>query len=152
MIEIVNVKNYSGGLESAIEYIFKVWGDGDNHAYYRDAIENSSLDEEKLPRFYLMLSDKQVIGCCGLIINDFISRQDLYPWLSSLYIEESFRGNAYARLFMAHVLKEAALLGFERVFLTTDHKNYYEKYGWRRIENGIHLITYKETRIYVKDV
>lgn len=152
MINIVNVHAYSGGIDKAINYIHGIWGNESNFEYYKDAIMNSSFKENSLPRFYLLTKGEEIIGCCGLITNDFISRHDLYPWLSSLYVEEDYRGNAYARLLMAHIIKEAKTLNFERVYLTTNHINYYEKYGWKRIEDGIDLFSSKPTRIYSKEV
>lgn len=152
MINIVNVHEYSGGIDKAINYIHSIWGKENNFEYYKDAIMNSTFKKNSLPRFYLLIKDESIIGCCGLITNDFISRHDLYPWLSSLYVEEQYRGNAYARLLMAHIIKEAKSLNFERVYLTTNHINYYEKYGWKRIEDGIDLFNSKPARIYMKEV
>jgi GNAT superfamily N-acetyltransferase len=152
MVDIVNVKDFIGGIDKAVDYIHGVWGNESNRAYYEDSITNGSKDEKRLPRFYLLLNGEEIIGCSGLITNDFISRHDLYPWLSSLYIEEAYRGNAYARLLMAYVIKDAKALGFNTVYLTTNHHHYYEKFGWKRIEDGIDLFTGKHTRIYMKGV
>ena len=33
-------------------------------------------------------------------------------------------------------MREAGHAGFPRLYLTTDHDGYYEKYGWKRIEDG----------------
>ncbi|PRX29335.1 acetyltransferase (GNAT) family protein [Orenia metallireducens] len=150
MIDIVNVKEFSGDLTKAIQYIHGVWGDDSNYNFYQDAIENSSLPDKALPQFYLMLKEDKIIGCSALITNDFISRHDLYPWMACLYVDEEERGHSYARLLIEYAEDQARKAGFSNIYLTTDHAGYYEKYGWQRIEDGIDLFSDQVTRIYTK--
>ena len=135
MIEIVNVHDYSGGLEKAAAYFHQAWS-GISKTFYLDAIVHSSRPGLPLPRFYLLLKDARPIGCYGLVTNDFISRHDLYPWFAALFIEESERGQQLGSLLLEHAGKEAAKVGFAEIYLTTDHEGYYEKYGWNQIEDG----------------
>ncbi len=151
MIEIVNVKDFDGGIEAATKYIHGKWGSEKNYSFYEDAIIHSSLPNRPLPKFYLLLKAGKIIGCYGLIINDFISRHDLYPWFACLYIESSERGAGYGSVLMAHAADEALRAGFSTIYLTTDHDGYYEKYGWQRIENGYELDG-SATRIYKKEI
>lgn len=151
MIKVVNVKDYAEGIDKAIEYIHGAWGNENNYLFYRDAILHSSLPGKSLPQFYLLLKDNDIIGCSGLITNDFISRHDLYPWLSSLYIDVKERGNEYGNVLMEHTEHQAKAVGFPAIYLTTDHDGYYEKYGWERIEDGIDLFSGQPSRIYKKD-
>ncbi len=151
MLEIKNVKDYQN-IDQAIHYIHSIWGNEANFPYYYDAIIHASLEGKKLPHFYILLKNKTIIGCCGLIANDFISRHDLYPWLSSLYINEEERTHGYGHLLMNYAQKEALRYGFTSLYLVTDHDGYYEKYGWNRIEDGIDLFSCKKTRIYTKQL
>ncbi len=150
MLEIVNVKEYSGGIDKAVNYIHGVWGNEQNYLFYKDAIYHSSLPGKTLPKFFLLLKDKKIIGCCALITNDFISRHDLYPWLACLFVDEKERGKEYGNLLMKHAEQEAKKSNFAEIYLTTDLDGYYEKYGWTRIEDGINLFGCKPSRIYMK--
>jgi predicted N-acetyltransferase YhbS len=94
-----------------------------------------------------MLRDDIVIGSYGLIVNDFISRQDLWPWLAALYIEEYERGKELGSYLLEHGRAEAAKLGFQILYLSTSHVGYYEKYGWRFIGYG-YDVGGESTRIY----
>ena len=86
-----------------------------------------------------MLKDDEIIGSYGLIVNDFNSRGDLWPWLAALYVNESERGAALGARLLVHGVNEAGKLGFKSVYLITDHVGYYEKYGWHYIADGYGL-------------
>ena len=133
-IQILAVREHPEYLDRAVDYFASKWG-VDRKGYY-DCISNSLTAESPLPRWYLMLKSGEIIGSYGLIVNDFISRQDLWPWLCALYVEESERGKALGSHLLAHGRVEAAKLGFKKLYLTTDHIGYYEKYGWRYIADG----------------
>ena len=93
------------------------------------------------------MKDNEIIGSYGLIVNDFISRQDLWPWLCAVYIEEHERGKALGSRLLEHGRQETAKLGFSKLYLCTDHIGFYEKYGWRYI-GGAYGVSGRETRIY----
>jgi GNAT superfamily N-acetyltransferase len=152
MVEMINVKKYKNGLKAGIRYIHGVWGNAGNYAFYEDAIHNASENDKGLPQFYLLLHDDDIIGCAALIINDFISRHDLYPWVACLYVDEAYRGNQFGSLLLDHAVQCAGNAGFHKVYLTTDLDGYYEKYGWTRMEDGIDLFSGKPSRIYYKEL
>ena len=93
--------------------------------------------------------NKKIIGCAGLITNDFISRGDLYPWICALFIDKNYRGNAFASLLIEKAEKDSKSFGFEYVYLSTDHEGYCEKYGFKYIGLGYHPWG-EESRIYEK--
>jgi len=147
MYKIINVNEYENGLEQAIKYIHSIWGNKNNFPFYNDTIRNSSLPGKPLPRFYLMLDGGKIIGCYALLINDLISRQDLFPWLGCVFIEKVYRGKQLGSKLLEHGREEAKKFGYKTLYLTTDHDGYYEKYGWQRIEDGYEFDG-DSTRIY----
>lgn len=144
---IINVREYKPGIEAAARYFHSKWGRPENFAFYLDAIANSSPDQVSLPRFYLLLEQDRVIACYALLTNDLISRQDLLPWLACLYVEPTSRGRELGSRLLAHGVSEATRMGHHRLYLTTDHDGYYEKYGWTRMEDGYNLFG-ERGRIY----
>ncbi len=142
---ILGIRENPEYLERGIDYFSLKWGI--DRKIYSDCITNSITTDNPLPRWYLMLKDNVIIGSYGLISNDFISRQDLYPWLCALYVEKDERGQRLGAELLEHGRKEASILGFRRLYLCTNHENYYEKYGWRHIANGYHPWN-EESKIY----
>lgn len=135
-INIIGVRENPGYCDRAIKYFSERWGIDEK--IYDDCIRNSITTESPLPRWYLMVKNDEIIGSYGLITNDFISRQDLWPWFCALYIEESERGKKLGEVLMKHGAEEAKKLGFHKMYLCTDHMDYYEKYGWEKIGIGYH--------------
>jgi len=144
---IVNVWDYEGGLDAATKYIHGLWGSDANYNFYYDAISHSSKSEHGLPRFYLLLDNGIIAGCYALLTNDLVSRQDLVPWLGCLFVEPAYRGRQLGETLLKHGIQEAGRMGYEAVYLTTDHDAYYEKYGWIRIEDAYNLFG-EQGRVY----
>lgn len=135
-MKIICVSEHTEYLKRAVEYNCRNWPLDNN--IYIDCIENSIDAEGGIPRWYLLLRGDDIIGSYGLIMNDFISRQDLWPWFAALYIEESERGKRLGGVLLEHGIKEAEKLGYRKLYLCTDHINLYEKYGWKKIGIGYH--------------
>ncbi|KMT57909.1 N-acetyltransferase GCN5 [Listeria fleischmannii 1991] len=125
-------------LRPAINYFQAKWANEDTKMIYEDCLAHALETENPLPQWYLLYDGEKIIGCAGLITNDFISRMDLYPWLCALYIEKNYRGRNYAEILMTHIKKEAKQLGFKHVYLCTNHIGYYEKHQFSYIGEGYH--------------
>ena len=137
-MEVVNIRENPQYKERAIEYFQKKWASDKSKAVYEDCISRSLVTVSPLPIWYLLMDNEKIIGCVGLVTNDFISCMDLWPWLVALFIEEEYRGNAYGNLLIEQVKKDAAEAGFPKVYLSTNHIGYYEKYGFEYVCMGYH--------------
>ena len=145
-MKIISVREFPQYKDNAILYFQKCWKSV-LPVIYEDCISHSVLSKNKLPQWYLLEKEGELIGCAGLVTNDFISRMDLYPWICAIFIEEKHRGNAYSTLLIEKAKKDAKEAGFDSVYLSTDHIGYYEKYGFDYIGQGYHPWG-EESRIY----
>lgn len=126
---ILNIHEHPDYLDRAVDYFSSKWGI--DRQIYHDSISESITTNNPLPRWYLMLDGDRIIGSFGLIENDFMVRKDLKPWLCALYVEESKRCKGLGGKLLAHGRSESVKLGFNKLYLCTDHVGYYEKYGWQ---------------------
>ena len=97
-----------------------------------------------------MLINDIIMGGYGIITNDFISRQDLWPWFCALYVDEKYRSLGLGKMLLEHGRSQAGKLGFEKLYISTDHIGYYEKYGWEYLGNGFDHAG-ESARIYQAD-
>ncbi len=136
-MKIISVRKSPSYMNRAIAYIQQAWPEV-APVIYQECIENCLTGKLPLPQWYLLEMENELIGCAGLITNDFISRMDLYPWLCALYISPSHRGNHYAELLINQAKKETKDFGFDSLYLSTDHVGYYERLGFTCIAEGHH--------------
>ena len=135
MMKIISVRENPNYKDRAIAYFQRNWQEVPP-IIYEDCISNCINARTALPQWYLLEKEGEIIGCTGLITNDFISRMDLYPWICAVFIEESQRGNAYASLLLEKAKQDAKKAGFEYIYLSTSHIGLYEKYDFTYIGNG----------------
>jgi len=132
------------------DYIAPRWTDEEWKRLYDDCIYHSLNARFPLPEWFLAVKGEKIVGCVGLITNDFISRMDLMPWMCALYVEEDERGKGIAGRLIAAAGEYARLNGFHKMYLATDHTSFYERYGGVYIGDGVH--PWKETsRIYMME-
>lgn len=135
---IVSIREQPELAGEAIRYFQKHWATEESKMVYEDCILNCISSPSPLPQWFLLYDNDRIIGCAGLITNDFISRMDLYPWLCALYIEQDRRGHAYGALLIEYIKKQTKAMGYRQLYLCTDHVGYYEKYGFAYLAQGYH--------------
>lgn len=148
-MEVISIKEHAEWSARAIHYFQQKWANEQSMNVYEDCITHCIKSPQPLPQWYLLVDGQKIVGCAGLITNDFISRMDLYPWICALYIEESYRGHHYNQLLLARSQADAKKGGFQHIYLCTDHIGLYEKSGFEYIGTGYHPWG-ESSRIYGK--
>ena len=76
-----------------------------------------------------------------------MSRQDLYPWLASLYITPEHRGKGIGTELQKFLVQYSKGLGYNEIFLYTDLEGYYERTGWKFVATSV-TDSMEEVKIY----
>ena len=135
--QLIAISQHPDYLDAAITYFSEAFGIPEE--IYRDSITASLTTTSTLPRFYVLVKGTELVGCFGLITNDFNSRQDLYPWLAALFVSEKYRGQGLGKLLIQHAVSEVKEMGYPSLYLVTDHTSYYEKFGFEHLGNAYGL-------------
>ena len=97
----------------------------------------SSIDGDNLPLTWIALAGTKPAGMIRFKANDpAANREDLTPWLSSLYVHPRYRQQGLAALLCEHVEVVAKKRGFDKIHLFTGSaEKMYEKMGYKTIDN-----------------
>mgnify|MGYP000267206562 FL=1 len=94
-MKVIHLREHPEYLQEAIAYFQSKWASPASMKVYEDSLTHSFADTD-LPQWFLLVDNQaaavpSIIGCGGLITNDFISRMDLMPWLRALYVDPHYR-------------------------------------------------------------
>ena len=96
----------------------------------------TSIQGDALPVTWVALTDEgKPVGMARLKKNDHIEREDLKPWLGSLFVHPRYRGQGLSDKLCTHVETAARdTYGFDRIYLFTGTaEELYKKRGYERI-------------------
>ncbi len=98
---------------------------------YRESIALCLVGGRPVPQWYLVLDRRDtIVAGAGVIDNDFHDRPDLAPNVCALFVEREFRGLGLARGLLNRIRTDMGSLGIPRLYLITDHTQFYERCGW----------------------
>ena len=88
------------------------------------------LNRETELGWFLCLDGETIVGGLGVIENDFHDRKDLTPNVCAVYTEESHRRRRISGSLLDMAVEDLRGKGISPVYLITDHRGFYERYGW----------------------
>ena len=126
-LEYITLRDRPGLLDAAAAWFHSKWG-VPTEAYLE------SMDAYLAGRteygWYLCLDGGRIVGGMGVIENDFHDRRDLFPNVCAVYTEEDCRGRGIAGRLLELTVEDQRAHGVSPLYLVTDHRGFYERYGW----------------------
>lgn len=98
---------------------------------------------------FAAIASGRIIGMATLMKTDYYPLPEIFPWASTVFVSEEYRGRGVCGKLIEAVNEYARELGFDRTYIPTEFVGLYEKYGYRCIGN---IVNYGGgvDRLYVK--
>ncbi|MBS3990596.1 MAG: GNAT family N-acetyltransferase [Erysipelothrix sp.] len=132
------LKDYPQYFSEWSSFIISAWASETTKPLYEDHFKWMMQSDNVIPTWGVLLKDNEVIGCCGLIVNDFNSRMDVWPYLAAVYIDESQRGAGHAKTMINTMVQIGFDLGFKDIYCASDLVEFYESLGFKHIGKTYH--------------
>lgn len=101
--------------------------------FFQEQLEIGISLKGKIPQSFVMLKGEEIIGFYQFIKNEPIKNMELTPWIATLFIDEKYRGQRLSEKLISHGRRYAHKLGYNKVYISTDHIQLYEKMGFHEI-------------------
>ncbi len=72
----------------------------------------------------------EIVGMTSIMKTDYYPITDIYPWISSVFVTEAYRGRRISGLLIEAANIYARSLGFTKTYIPSEHTGLYEKYGY----------------------
>lgn len=119
----------------------KMWDEVKNYAYNSSWKAGKSLamammnkDFKDWERVIVAFNNDEICGYCTVAKTDCIPNLNYTPYIGYLFVDEECRGNRLSQKLIIYSMTYLKSVGFDRVFLVSDHENLYEKYGFKVID------------------
>lgn len=90
-----------------------------------------TLTHRGLPAIFVAVASDRVVGTASLVGCEVAVMRQYSPWLTSVHVAPEAYGQGVCASLIRHVEREAARLGFPRLyFLTEGDEEAFERLGW----------------------
>ncbi len=125
---LLAIKNFPSRISDAAKWFSEKWGIAE--VAYRESMEACVQGEAPVPQWYLMMDEEKIIAGLGVIENDFHERHDLTPNICAVYVEEAYRQQGIAGELLHFACAQFHQMGIDTLYLVTEHRGFYERYGF----------------------
>ena len=118
-------------------------------AYLADRMENGRFSDWE--RVLVAREQDGIAGFCEVVKEDCIPGLPYTPYISTLFVEESRRGQRLGEALITCAMAYLKTVGFSTVYLFSDHVGLYEKYGFTAVAR--HKAPWGEIQtLYCRDI
>ena len=100
-------------------------------------------------RVIVCFEDEGICGYCTVTKRDCIPNVSYTPYIGFVFVGEEYRGNRISQKMIEFAMEYLKSIGFDRVYLVSDHENLYEKYGFEIIDRKV-ATWGEEEKIYMQ--
>ncbi|MEP6621568.1 MAG: GNAT family N-acetyltransferase, partial [bacterium] len=120
-------------LPTVAQWLFDEWAGRHTNSTVAIVAERlqSHLQRDRLPLMVVAVDGTECVGCASVREADLSERDDLTPWLASVYVPEPRRRAGIGATLVRAAESEAARLGAKTLYLfTPDKQGFYGDLGW----------------------
>lgn len=88
-------------------------------------------------RVIAALEDDNICGYCTVAKRDCIEGVPYTPYIGYMFVGEEHRGHRLSQRLISYGMDYLKTVGFEKVYIVSDHENLYEKYGFDIIDRRL---------------
>ena len=112
-------------------------------------IKDWEFEEWETP--FVAMADGRIVGMVTLMKTDYYPLPEIYPWVSTLFVSEEYRGNRISKRLIDFANEYANSLGFDTTYIPSEHTGLYEQYGYSYIKD---IVNYggDTDRLYAKEL
>lgn len=150
-MEAIELKKVNKGTPMADDLLNFVknfsWSDVKEHTVR--VLENWEFEEWETP--FVAIVNGKIVGMVTVMKTDYYPLPEIFPWISTLFVSEAYRGNRISEKLIEFANKYAKEIGFDKTYIPTEHIGLYEKYGYRYVKD---IVNYGNgiDRLYVKEL
>lgn len=148
LLEIQKVDKDTEMVDRLLDFIENFsWLEVKDHTLW--TIKNWVFEEWETP-FVAMICG-HIVGMVTIMKSDYYPLPEIYPWISTLFVSEEYRGQKISGKPISFANKYAKEMGFDRTYIPTEFVGLYEKYGYCYIKD---IVNYGNgiDRLYTKEL
>ena len=148
---IITIKKVEKDTETAVALLEFVknfsWNEVKEHTVR--VIKNWEFEEWETP--FVAIANGCIIGLVTIMKTDYYPLTEIYPWISTLFVSEEYRGKRISKRLIEFANSYAKDLGFNKTYIPSGHVGLYEKYGYTYIKD---IVNYggDTDRLYAKEL
>ena len=146
MIEIVPLGQRPDCIERLAQWHFAQWGEMNPTSTVERRIDRlrGHLEPGRVPQTFVAIDGERLLGSASVVPADLPARDDLSPWLATVYVDPPFRNRGIGAALVKRAAQEAKAIGFSTLYLfTPDRAAFYAKLCWQVVElaqwNGLRV-------------
>ena len=137
-MEIYNIKEKQEYIEEIAKLSKIEWAEYKTQEELNKKIEETIKKTKKNlenPNYckLILVDNDNLVGFISIFETDGDEYQELTPWYATMYVKKEYRGKGYSKILNDAILKEAKKRGHKKIYLKSELKNYYEKFGAKYI-------------------
>ena len=148
---IITIQKVDKGTETAealLEFVKNFsWNEVKEHTIR--VIKNWEFEEGETP--FVAMADDRIVGMVTIMKTDYYPLPEIYPWISTLFVSEEYRGKRISKKLIDFANSYAKDLEFDKTYIPSEHIGLYEKYGYSYIKD---IVNYggDTDRLYAKEL